>query len=122
MRRKVKIIVLIIILVLLGVGIGVKVHMDKTNSNLEKQRTAAIALKKTQPGIEVIKFMESGSYSGAGIWSVGTNIIIDGKSYEEILMKDGISGGEPLPGPNKNEPTETEIRVIYSNKKEEILK
>lgn len=95
---------------------------DKKNENLENQRMAAIAFKKIQPGIEEIKFNQPGGYSGAGVWSVGARVIIDGKSYKEILVKKGIGGGDPLPGPNKNVPTLTPIKVIYSNGKEEIIK
>lgn len=82
MRSKTKMIVLIItILVLLGIVIGVKVHMDNKNSNLEMQRSAAIGFKEVQSGVEEIKFIQDGSYSGAGNWSVSVDVIVNGKKY-----------------------------------------
>lgn len=109
--------------IILVIIIGGNLYMNsKKNENLENQRTAAIAFKKIQPGIEEIKFNQSGGDSGAGVWSVGARVIIDGKSYKEILVKKGIVGGDPLPGPNKNVPTLTPIKVIYSDGKEEIIK
>lgn len=59
-------------------------------------------------GLEKIKFDENGSsISDAGSWSCGTDVKINGKWYGIIAV---------------NEPTETKIRVIYSNKKEATLK
>ncbi|WP_341485245.1 hypothetical protein VNN41_11235 (plasmid) [Lactococcus garvieae] len=115
--------ILSVIVIALILVIGGKLYMsNKENENIENQRTAAIAFKKIQPGIEEIKFNQSGSYSGAGVWSVGATIVIDGKNYKEILVKKGMGGGDPLPGPNKNVPTLTPIKVVYSNGKEETIK
>ncbi|WP_288622846.1 hypothetical protein [uncultured Streptococcus sp.] len=112
-----------VVIIALILSVGGKIYMsNKENENIENQRIAAIAFKKIQPGIEEIKFNQPGAYSGAGVWSVGARVIIDGKSYKEILVKKGIGGGDPLPGPNKNVPTLTPIKVIYSNGKEEIIK
>lgn len=111
-----------VLMLVLILAIGGKVYMsNKENENIENQRTAALAFKEIQPGIEEIKFNEAGSYSGAGIWSVGVTVLIDGKTYKEILVKEGIGGGEALPGPDKNVPTNTPIKVTYSNGKEEVL-
>lgn len=105
---------------LLGVGIGVKVHMDKENNSVEKQRSAAIGFKEVQPGVEEIKFMQDGSYSGAGNWSVSVNVIVNGKKYKEILNQDGLDGGDPLPEGNAG--TRTPVEVLYSNGQEATLK
>lgn len=111
------------VIIALILAIGGKLYMsNKEKENLENQRAAAISFKNVQPGVEEIIFNQSGSYSGAGVWSVGAKVTIDGKSYKEILVKKGISGGDPLPGPNENVPTLTPIKVIYSNGKEEIIK
>lgn len=114
-------ILVIIIFILLVIGIGGKTYMsNKENENIEKQRTAAIGFKEVQPGVEEIKFMQEGSYSGAGIWSVGVNVIVQGKTYSEIFSKDGLGGGDELPEGNTG--TKEPVKVIYSNGKKEILK
>lgn len=88
--------------------------------NLENQRMAAIGFKHVQPGVEEIKFMQEGFYSGAGTWTVRVNVIVYGKEYSEIFRKEGLMGGEDLPKGNSG--TKESIKVIYSNGKEEILK
>lgn len=93
---------------------------SKKNENLENQRTAAIAFKKIQPGIEEIKFNQEGSRSGSGTWTVGVNVVVDGKTYSEIFRKEGLMGGDDLPKGNSG--TKEPVKVIYSNGKEEILK
>ncbi|KRM20530.1 hypothetical protein FC90_GL000133 [Latilactobacillus graminis DSM 20719] len=97
-----------------------KVKMDKKNSNLEKQRTAAIGFIRVQSGVEKIEFLKDGFNSGSGIWSISVNTIVDGKKYEEILNEDGLDGGDPLPDGNTG--TAKPVEVIYSNGRREILK
>ncbi|MBK5077288.1 hypothetical protein IL308_11035 [Lactococcus lactis] len=112
--------IIVVLLIIMVFFIG-KVYMDnKENANIEKQRTAAIGFKKVQPGVEEIKFMQEGSYSGAGTWSVGVNTIVDGKKYSEIFREEGLMGGDELPEGNTG--TKSSVKVIYSNGKEEILK
>ena len=109
------------IIIMVLVDLGGKVYMNnKENDNLEKQRTAAIGFKQVQPGVEEIEFMQEGSYSGAGTWSVGVNIMVDGKKYSEIFREEGLMGGDELPDGNTG--TKTPVKVIYSNGKEEVLK
>lgn len=113
--------ILSVIVIALILVIGGKFYMsNKENENIENQRTAAIGFKNVQPGVEEIKFMREGSRAGSGIWSVGVNVIVDGKKYSEIFVKDGLSGGEELPEGNTG--TKGPVKVIYSNGKEEVLK
>ncbi|GAB7390683.1 hypothetical protein [Lactococcus garvieae] len=119
-KKELKVGILSIVIIALIIVIGGKMYMkNKENENLENQRTAAIGFKNVQPGVEEIKFVEQGSRSGAGIWSVGVDVIIDGKKYDEIFVKNGLSGGEELPEGNSG--TKGPVKVIYSNGKEEII-
>ncbi|QFP80204.1 hypothetical protein LG542_08255 [Latilactobacillus graminis] len=121
MKKQTWIAILIVsIVIILGIGIGVKVKMDKKNSNLEKQRTAGKGFIKNQPGISKIKFMQDGSYSGAGVWSVGVNVYIGEKKYKEIFVENGLMGGETLP--DKDLDASQRVNVIYSDGRKEILK
>ena len=123
MNRKKKIIRgLLPTIVIIGlVALGGKVYMNnKENDNLAKQRTAAIGFKQVQPGVEEIEFMQEGSYSGAGTWSVSVDVIVQGRKYGEIFSEDGLDGGDPLPDGNTG--TKTPVKVTYSNGKEEVLK
>ncbi|WP_063281086.1 hypothetical protein [Lactococcus cremoris] len=113
-------IIMVVLLIIMVLFIG-KVYMNnKKNENIEKQRTAAIGFKEVQPGVEEIKFVEQGSYTGAGIWSVSVDVVVQGKKYGEIFSQDGLDGGDPLPDGNTG--TKTPVKVIYSNGKEEVLK
>jgi hypothetical protein len=113
--------ILPVVIVVLIIAIGGKLYMiNKENENIENQRIAAIGFKNVQPGVEEIKFMREGSRAGSGIWSVGVNVIVNGKKYSEIFVKDGLSGGEELPEGNTG--TKGPVKVIYSNGKEEVLK
>lgn len=95
---------------------------NKESENIANQRTAALAFKEKHPEVEEIKFVEQGSRAGSGTWTVGVDVVINGKKYDEIFVKDGLMGGEPLPQSNKNGSTEKTTKVVYSNGKEEVLK
>ncbi|KRM20533.1 hypothetical protein FC90_GL000136 [Latilactobacillus graminis DSM 20719] len=107
-------------MVLLGIGIGVKMKMDKKDSNLENQRTAAIGVKKIQPGVQKIHFTAEGGIDGGGDWSANAELVVNGKRYEEILTKDGLGVGDDLPEGNTG--TTTPVKVVYSDKSEEVIK
>ncbi|MEY8443964.1 hypothetical protein AALA52_06895 [Lactococcus ileimucosae] len=112
-----------VLMLVLILAIGGKVYMsNKENENIANQRTAALAFKEIHPEVEEIKFVEQGSRAGSGTWTVGVDVVINGKKYDEIFVKDGLMGGEPLPQSNKNVSTEKTTKVVYSNGKEEVLK
>ena len=43
--------------------------------------------------MEEIRFIEEGSRCGSGTWTVGVNVIVDGKTYSKIFRKEGLLGG-----------------------------
>lgn len=115
-----KIMVMAGCIIMLLMGIGVKVQINNKNSNLEKQRTAAIGVKEVQPEVEEIRFIEDGSIDGGGAWSVDAKLKINNKIYNEILTKNGLGAGDNLPEGNTG--TRIPVEVLYSNGQEETLK
>jgi len=109
---------------LLAVGIvGVLLSLGGCmNNNIENQKQAAVAVKNRLSGVEKIKFVQEGSVSGAGIWSVGADVEIEGKWYGIIAVIDGVSGvkaGFPLNHDHGG--TKSSVKVIYSNNQEEMI-
>lgn len=125
-KRNRWVIIVLIALSLIGVSIILwgKIQMDNQQKiekqNLEKQRTAAIGFKKVQSGIEQVKFVEQGSYNGAGSWKVSVDVIVDGQHYKEAFNEEGLDAGQSLPKGNTG--TSNPIKVVYSNGIEETLK
>lgn len=118
------IVIALITIALISISIGEKRHMNNQQKlekqNLAKQRTAAIGFKKVQSGIEQVKFVEQGSYNGAGSWKVSVDVIVDGQHYKEAFNEEGLDAGQSLPKGNTG--TSNPIKVVYSNGNEETLK
>ena len=107
----------------MGVGGLQKVKAGKNSNkkkNLDNQRLAVMALKRTQPGIEKIKFSNTYSYSKYGEWSIDAEIIKDGKLYKRKLYKTGTAYGAPLTDSDYNVPTKESVIVVYSNGQQDI--
>lgn len=123
-KQKVKIILGIVLLITVVLCLRIKGNLDKNSNekkNLENQRLAVMALKRTQPGIEKIKFSHTYAYSKYGEWSIDAEIIKDGKLYKRKLYKTGTAYGAPLTDSDYNVPTKEPVIVVYSNGQQEIL-
>lgn len=94
------------------------------NREIRIQRGAATSVKTILTGLEEIKFDEKGgSISGAGSWSCGADVKINGKWYGIITAKDGVFGMKAgFPQENEHGGTKTPLKVIYSNGQSEVLK
>ena len=91
-----------------------------TKENLELQRITAVKFKKFQPDVEVITFIEEGSYSGAGQWAAGAIVTVDGKEFEELLGP-WTTAGDGLPDPDLSRASGS-VRVNYSDGTIEVLR
>ena len=91
-----------------------------TKENLELQRITAAKFKEFQPDVEVITFIEEGSYSGAGQWAANAIVVIAGSEYEEIIGP-WTTFGDPLPSsaPSDARPP---VTVHYTDGKSEVLR
>lgn len=125
---------LVAIALVLLLGIGGKKYMSnkKTNTNLENQRKAALALKKEKPHISKIVFTSDGSRPGIGIpWTVGAEVTMDGEVFNMSVESDGDysvdfdtseEGDKYDEIQNKKGSDKLLLEIVYSNGKREKIK
>ncbi|NUU07449.1 hypothetical protein [Leifsonia sp. C5G2] len=87
--------------------------------NHKYQRITAVNTKKYWPNIDVITFVEEGSFLGSGTWSANAVVTIDGKDYRQILGPYS-GGGEDLPLPVAGQPSSS-LTVNYSDGSSEVI-
>lgn len=132
MKRKKKIIraLLPTVVIIVLVALGGKVYMNnKANEKLENQKETAITIKAIIYGLKEIKFADdggriSGTENDFGKWFIGVDLkLSDGLWYTISASKDGIEGMKSgFPDKNMHGGTSSPVKVIYSNKKSEIIK
>lgn len=127
---------LVAIALVLLLGIGGKKYMSnkKTNTNLENQRKAALALAKEEPHISKIVFTSEGISRGIGMpWSVGADVTMDGEVFFMSVKVNGshiINLGidennyksDKLDEIKNKKTVKQTVKVIYSNGKSEEIR
>ncbi|MDR0298769.1 MAG: hypothetical protein LBI13_01590 [Streptococcaceae bacterium] len=126
LMKKKLIVWLVVIISVVGVIFGGKRMIDKQNLriDIEKQRTAASSVKEVLSGLEEIKFYEAGGHvNGAGTWHAGAEVKINEKWYVIDTVENGVAMMKSgFPQQNMHGGTKGEIKVIFSDSEEEILK
>ena len=87
--------------------------------NHKYQRITAVNKKERWPNVDVITFVEKGSFLGSGTWSANAVVTIDGKDYRQILGPYS-SGGESLPLPVDGQPP-SPLTLNYSDGSSEVI-
>lgn len=129
-RKKGWIIVTSLVVIVVIAVIGGKVYMDNQESKkIEYQKETAVKIKQTISGLKELEFNENGgSFSKTendwGKWSINVRVkLIDSKWYSIDASRTGVEMMKSgFPNANMHEGTTNPIKVIYSDKHEEILK
>jgi hypothetical protein len=93
-----------------------------SQSNLDNQKKAALALLRDQGGVQQIRFTRDGSVDGSGFWSANAVVKIEGLEYQEILGTGEYSAaGNPMPTVTPDA-SPAAVTVIYSDGTSEAIK
>jgi hypothetical protein len=87
--------------------------------NHKYQRITAVNKKERWPNVDVITFVEEGSFDGSGTWAAGAVVTIDGQDYRQILGPYS-GGGDELPRPVGGQPP-SPLTVNYSDGSSEVI-
>lgn len=123
-KTKLKVILGSLLVITVALLLRLKGNMDQKRNekeNIDNQRITAMTVKMIEPRVEKIMFSKSFFYSRIGTWHIRAHIVIDGKSYQEMLSKKEIVAGDRLPEADDRVQTKVPLLVIYSDGKEEIL-
>lgn len=121
MRPVVYVVVVAVLAALSGCSLIGDVMQRKTTpaENHRYQRITAVNKKERWPNVDVITFLEEGSFLGSGEWCANTVVTIDGHDYRQTLGAYSGSGDE-LPRPVDGQPP-SPLTVNYSDGSSEVI-
>ena len=110
-----------LLVALAGCSLVRDIYQPKTTpaENHKYQKITAVNKKERWPNVDVITFVEEGSFDGSGTWAASAVVTIDGKDYRQTLGPYS-AGGDDLPLPIEGQPP-SPLTVNYSDGSSEVI-